>query len=147
MVIFNEKVGKRAKRTRRAREKSAENERVQHHTPENAKKGSIQPLETQKRAASNPQNRTSKRKEEPQFHFFKKHAGGRCWDWFFCQVFSTSSINRTPVISSKNPRQCYEITLVGRYAAPAARPRRILVGFFAEFPEGAAHRPAEGRPM
>ena len=54
LVIINEKVGKRAKRTRRAREKSAENERVQHHTPDNGKKGSIQPLETEKRAASNP---------------------------------------------------------------------------------------------
>ena len=54
LVIINEKVGKRAKRTKRAREKSAENERVQHHTPENAKKGSIQPPRTQKRAASNP---------------------------------------------------------------------------------------------
>ena len=55
LVIINEKVGKRAKRTKRAREKSAENERVQHHTPENAKKGSIQPpethLETQGRTA------------------------------------------------------------------------------------------------
>ena len=54
LVIINEKVGKRAKRTKRAREKSAENERVQHHTPENGKKGSIQPPRTQKRAASNP---------------------------------------------------------------------------------------------
>ena len=57
LVIINEKVGKRAKRTRRAREKSAENERVQHHTPENGKKGSIQPPRTQKRAASNPRER------------------------------------------------------------------------------------------